>query len=68
MRILDAHPGDVLRDKDGDLWLRGERNARVLTDSGTGDEDSQFEAFSVPLDDVEKHGPFTRLAPEKETP
>ena len=32
MRIQDAKPGDVLRDKDGAVWLRGEAFARAIYD------------------------------------
>jgi len=68
VKIQDAKPGDVLRDKDGALWLRGKKNARVLDDpTENSSGDSTFEADPVTLDHCEQFGPFVRLVPEEES-
>ena len=68
MKIQDAKPGDVLRDKGGALWLRGERRARLLmSEDETGDM-VLLGAYPRTFDMVEFYGPFTRLVPEQETP
>lgn len=72
MKIQDATPGDVLRDKDGALWLKGEHRARCIYDpmnpADTGDHSAPpAESIRNPVQ-VEIYGPFTRLVPEKETP
>lgn len=70
MRIQDAEAGDVLADRDLAIWLRGENGARCLYDPDFdcgGDLDAPG-GMSLPLEAVEKFGPFTRLVPEKEAP
>lgn len=73
MKIQDAKPGDVLRDKDGAVWLRGEAFARAIYDPSSEPaseiDDGEFECSAAwGLFAAEKYGPFTRLVPEQETP
>ena len=68
MRISDAKPGDVLRDKDGALWVRGKKHALCLfepRDGDSGDKDNMG-GEPVRLKETEQFGPFVRLVPEKE--
>ena len=69
MRIQDAKPGDVLRDRDGALWLKGVARARCIYDPSnpldTGDTVSPHaESIRDPAQ-VEQFGPFVRLVPEE---
>lgn len=70
MRIQDAKPGDVLRDKDGIVWRRTKKGA---TDTrATGAMPSRgfslwWPSARLALVDT-AYGPFTRLVPEQETP
>lgn len=69
MKLADAKPGDILQDRDGDTWARGERMARCLFEAA--DDSGDFRAaptHPIAISSAEKFGPFTRLAPEKETP
>ena len=65
MRIQDAKPGDVLRDKDGALWLVGKDGARCIYEPGV---DLSGDEGGVEFGGVNHYGPFTRLVPEQETP
>ena len=64
MRIQDAKPGDVLRDKDGDAWHLDEEGATVSNE--WGDSAYWLRSFFYRADEC--YGPFTRLVPEHETP
>ena len=68
MRIQDAEAGDVLRDKDGDVWVVfGAHSAVCVVQVG----EPQWElrgGDSMSAKKAEAFGPFTRLVPEKETP
>lgn len=66
MKLADAKPGDVLWDKDGDVWMVEVGFAACVVEGGRaylGEGDCRWSAR-----DAEKFGPFTRLVPEKETP
>ena len=72
MKLADAKPGDVLADKDGALWLKGEHRARCIYEPAnpedTGDHPSPpAESIRNPAQ-VEIYGPFVRIVPETETP
>ena len=62
MKLNDAKPGDVLRDKDGDLWLRLADRAALLTQRGAKFH-GHGESLDMPWSDAQQ-GPFTRLVPE----
>ena len=68
MRIQDAKPGDVIKDKDGALWLKGEHRARCIYDPSdpedTGDKDSKPAESIRRSAQVNLYGPFTRMVPE----
>ena len=69
MRISDAAPGDVLRDKDGDLWLRLPDHDAVniweVRKSGPCWPNVGFDECACDCEAVDEHfGPFTRLIPE----
>lgn len=74
MKIQDAKPGDVLRDKNGAMWLRGIVMARCVHDPVTdmdGDGVGSVMMTATPFDALsvstcEQFGPFTRLVPEVE--
>jgi len=66
MKLADAKPGDVLRDKDGDVWMVEVGFVACVVEGGRaylGEGGCRWSAR-----DAEKFGPFTRLVPEKETP
>lgn len=66
MNIKDAKPGDVLADKDGAIWLRGVKRARVLLDAEDahcGDKGSDY-ADAMDIGGAEKFGPFTIIYPQ----
>lgn len=69
MKIQDAKPGDVLRDRDGALWLKGEHRARCIYDpansADTGDSVSPHAESIRDSAQVEQFGPFVRLVPEE---
>ena len=60
--LKDAKPGEVYRDRDGDVWgiMRDGRAVPMFLAEG------HF-ALAVPSDseDVAKFGPFVRLVPEE---
>ena len=62
MRLADAKVGDVIADKDGALWLKGEHRARCIYDPA--DPDDTGDHPSPPADSirnpahVEIYGPF----------
>lgn len=69
MRIQDAKPGDVLRDRDGDPWLRmpdgdavniweTRKTGATWPEAGLSDLACDAEYAD------ETFGPFTRLVPE----
>jgi len=68
VRIQDARPGDVLRDKGGALWLKGKRRSRCIYDpcdpEDTGDNDSKPAESIRRSAHVNLYAPFTRLVPE----
>ena len=74
MKIQDAKPGDVLRDKDSDLWLVAADGAWFLTERGVTIGTYPSLPFDYTRDAIaygfadDDHGPFTRLVPEQETP
>ncbi len=63
MRISDAKFGDVLRDKDGDVWCRTVNGAEMVVCDMQPDGSHLW----VPLEKLDaRYGPFVRLVPEKE--
>lgn len=62
MKIADAKPGDVLRDRDGDVWVRSARRALLVYSDGDGEGET-----AAPMDPEQADrvwGPFVRLVPE----
>lgn len=70
MKLADAKPGDILQDRDGDVWVRTSHGAAVLFKSQGSDEHeaSKWDLSPDPYESPERFGPFTRLVPEKEAP
>lgn len=78
MKIQDAKPGDVLRDRSGSLWLvepaawlvDGVAAARIaeLRSPSVGGGSYAVGPTRIPVARAEEHGPFVRLVSEKETP
>jgi hypothetical protein len=71
MRIQDAKPGDMLRDKDGDPWLvlpEGQAvNIWEARKSGPTWPEIGLSELSVDVEWIDGvYGPFTRLVPEVE--
>lgn len=69
MKLADAKPGDILQDRDGAVWLKGEHRARCIYEpmnpADTGDNASPpAESIRNPAQ-VEMYGPFVRLVPEE---
>lgn len=66
MKLADANPGDILQDRDGDTWVRGQDMARCLFEAK--DDNGDFRAaptHPIAISVAEKFGPFTRLIPEE---
>ena len=70
MKIQDAKPGDVLRDKDGFVWRCTKKGATCAHATGMMPSRGFFRWWpSARLAFVDaEFGPFTRLVPEQETP
>lgn len=67
MKIADAKLGDVLRDKDGDVWLVALGGLRVVTEKGhpVQHAEGQEDWSTADASDCDVwFGPFTRLVPE----
>ena len=63
MLISDANPGDVLVDRDGDVWARRDDHAVCVVESGAAVANAKMR---WPVADAEQFGPFTRLVPDGE--
>ena len=61
MQISDAKPGDVLVDRDGDVWARRLNYAVCVVESGAPVASGKKRWI---VGDAEQFGPFTRLVPE----
>ena len=61
MRISDAKPGDVLMDRDGDVWARRDDHAVCVVEAGAPVVSGKKWWL---VGDAEHFGPFTRLVPE----
>ena len=63
MKLADAKPGDILRDKDGDVWVVESGYVACVVERGRaylGDGDCRWAAHAA-----EHFGPFARLVPEE---
>lgn len=68
MKIQDAKPGDVLRDKDGDVWVVFGAHSAVCVVQEGGPQWGLMGSDSMSAKRAEAFGPFTRLVPEQDTP
>jgi len=65
VRIQDAKPGDVLRDRDGDTWVRMAGNFAICIVQHGEPEFELRRRYAPRLEVAELCGPFVRLVPEE---